>query len=286
MRPRPGSQRLRQLPGTRGLGWTRPARRPAVGLPAGRSAGLAVLRGRQPGAGRRQPRPRSLPSRGGPGCRAAAARRSSGRPRPSCELWELLRAVLGPAREIRASAAGDGHLRPAAGARPTRWCAGSGPDELDILLPASVAMFTEEVGVSPVGPDGGARLPGPGAELIGMGRAFARIEDGQVVFKAEIGAVTPHACQVQGVWVRPDLRGRGLAAAGHGRGGHRGAARRRAGGVAVRQRLQRPGPGRLPAGRASPRPPPSPPSCSEPARPGGPIGGTRVRRGQGGDRLR
>jgi len=36
----------------------------------------------------------------------------------------------------------------------------------------------------------------------------------QVMFKAEIGAVTPQACQVQGVWVRPELRGRGLAVAG------------------------------------------------------------------------
>jgi predicted GNAT family acetyltransferase len=35
-----------------------------------------------------------------------------------------------------------------------------------------------------------------------------------VVFKAEIGAVTPLACQVQGVWVPPELRGRGHAAAG------------------------------------------------------------------------
>src|SRR5262249_59113202 len=39
-------------------------------------------------------------------------------------------------------------------------------------------------------------------------------EDGRVIFKAEIGSVTPHACQVQGVWVRPELRGRGLAEAG------------------------------------------------------------------------
>nr|BFE87526.1 hypothetical protein GCM10020093_101270 [Planobispora longispora] len=35
-----------------------------------------------------------------------------------------------------------------------------------------------------------------------------------MVFKAEIGAVTPLACQIQGVWVHPDLRGRGHAAAG------------------------------------------------------------------------
>ena len=35
-----------------------------------------------------------------------------------------------------------------------------------------------------------------------------------MIFKAEIGAVTPQACQVQGVWVRPDCRGQGLAAPG------------------------------------------------------------------------
>lgn len=52
------------------------------------------------------------------------------------------------------------------------------------------------------------------AELIRDGRAFARIEDGRVMFKAEVGAVTPRACQVQGVWVPPDLRGRGLSETG------------------------------------------------------------------------
>jgi uncharacterized protein len=87
-------------------------------------------------------------------------------------------------------------------------------DELDTLLPASVAMFTEEVGVSPVGPDGGAAYRARVAELIRAGRSFARIEDGQVVFKAEIGAVTTLACQVQGVWVPPELRGRGHATRG------------------------------------------------------------------------
>jgi predicted GNAT family acetyltransferase len=35
-----------------------------------------------------------------------------------------------------------------------------------------------------------------------------------VLFKAEIGAVTPYACQVQGVWVDPELRGQGLSVAG------------------------------------------------------------------------
>jgi predicted GNAT family acetyltransferase len=32
------------------------------------------------------------------------------------------------------------------------------------------------------------------------------------MFKAEIGAATSRACQIQGVWVAPEYRGRGLAA--------------------------------------------------------------------------
>jgi predicted GNAT family acetyltransferase len=87
-------------------------------------------------------------------------------------------------------------------------------DEIDILLPASIAMFTEEVGVSPLAGDGGASYRARVAELVRSGRAFARIEDGRVLFKAEVGAATPSACQVQGVWVRPEFRGQGLAAPG------------------------------------------------------------------------
>lgn len=89
-----------------------------------------------------------------------------------------------------------------------------GAGELQILLPASIAMFTEEVGISPIGADGGAAYRARVSELIAHGRSFARIEAGTVVFKAEVGAVTPHACQVQGVWVPPDLRGRGHASRG------------------------------------------------------------------------
>ena len=102
------------------------------------------------------------------------------------------------------------------------------PDELDILLPACVAMFTEEVGVSPVGPDGGASYRSRVAELVRAGRAFARIEGGRVVFKAEIGSVTPAACQVQGVWVaaRP-ARPRAVGAGDGGGGRDRAAARSR-----------------------------------------------------------
>jgi predicted GNAT family acetyltransferase len=87
-------------------------------------------------------------------------------------------------------------------------------EEFDVIYPACVAMFTEEVGVSPNAGDGGVLYRARVAELIRDGRAFARIEDGRVLFKAEIGAVTPRACQVQGVWVPPDLRGQGRSVAG------------------------------------------------------------------------
>ncbi len=88
-------------------------------------------------------------------------------------------------------------------------------DELETIMPACVAMFTEEVGVSPLAGDGGLLYQARVAELVGAGRSFARFDDeGKVVFKAEIGAATDRACQIQGVWVAPEHRGKGVAAPG------------------------------------------------------------------------
>ena len=129
------------------------------------------------------------------------------------ELWRLLRPHWGPARDVRAAQplmAIDGPPEVAADPAVRRVRS----DEIDILMPACVAMFTEEVGVSPLAGDGGAAYRARVTELIRTGRAFARIEDGRVIFKAEVGAATPQACQVQGVWVRPEYRGQGLAAPG------------------------------------------------------------------------
>jgi predicted GNAT family acetyltransferase len=128
-------------------------------------------------------------------------------------LWSLLESSWGPARDVRANqplmAMSDRpRIAPDPLVRRVR------PAELDILYPACVAMFTEEVGVSPSNGDGGALYRARVAELIAQGRAFARIDDGRVVFKAEIGAATSEVCQVQGVWVEPSLRGRGLANGG------------------------------------------------------------------------
>jgi len=90
-------------------------------------------------------------------------------------------------------------------------------DEVDILLPACVAMFTEEVGVSPLAGGGAEPYRARVTELVRSGRAFARIEDGRVLVKAEVGAVGDGVCQVQGVWTDPALRGQGLGLAGMAR---------------------------------------------------------------------
>jgi predicted GNAT family acetyltransferase len=129
------------------------------------------------------------------------------------ELWETLEPYWGPPRAIR-------HVQPVMATSATPAVA---PDpavrrvrmeEFDIIYPACVAMFTEEVGISPSSGDGGVLYRARVAELIRAGRSFARIENGRVIFKAEVGAVTPYACQVQGVWVDPALRGNGISVHG------------------------------------------------------------------------
>jgi len=92
-------------------------------------------------------------------------------------LWALLRPRWGPARDVRPVQPvmvidGPPLVPPDPLVRRVRL------DELDILWPACVAMFTEEVGVSPTAGDGGASYRARLQQLIRAGRAFARIEGG------------------------------------------------------------------------------------------------------------
>lgn len=89
------------------------------------------------------------------------------------------------------------------------------PDDLVALYPACVAMYTEEVGVSPELNGGAEFYRTRVRQLIGRGWSFARFDtSGRVLFKAEVSAVSPHAAQIQGVWVAPAMRGQGLGTAG------------------------------------------------------------------------
>ncbi|WP_026316131.1 GNAT family N-acetyltransferase [Actinokineospora enzanensis] len=128
-------------------------------------------------------------------------------------LWAELAADWGPAREVRAdqplmAIRSTPLVTPDPLVRPVR------PDELDRYLPAAVRMFVEEVGVDPCLGDGGTGYRARVAELIAAGRAFARFEGGEVVFKAEIGALSSAVGQIQGVWVHPDRRGHGFGGTG------------------------------------------------------------------------
>src|SRR3954452_19468341 len=128
-------------------------------------------------------------------------------------LWDLLQPSWGPARDHRPrqplmAIEGPPAVTPEPRVRPVR------PREDDVLLPAAVAMFTEEVGVSPLRLDGGAGYRARVEDLVRAGQSLAWIEGGEVLFKAEIGAASRGVCQVQGVSVAAAPRGRGIGAAG------------------------------------------------------------------------
>ncbi|HEX6248119.1 MAG TPA: GNAT family N-acetyltransferase [Nocardioidaceae bacterium] len=128
-------------------------------------------------------------------------------------LWEHLEPHWGRPREVRwnqphLETSGPPEVGPDPLVRRTR------KEDLDVLYPACVAMYTEEVGISPELGGGGDMYRARVAQLVSKGWSFARIEDGRVLFKAEVAAVSPYACQVQGVYVDPDRRGEGLATAG------------------------------------------------------------------------
>lgn len=134
---------------------------------------------------------------------------------PTAALWALLERSWGTPREVRAHQPLLATTEPAAEVVPDPLVRRVGKHEIEALMPACVAMFTEEVGISPLAGDGGLLYQARVAELVASGRSFARFsEDGEVVFKAEVGAVTAGACQIQGVWVAPEHRGKRLSESG------------------------------------------------------------------------
>lgn len=124
-------------------------------------------------------------------------------------MWERLEQGWGPARDVR-------ECQPLMALRSRPKCE-TDPgvrrvrmDELDSYLVAAVDMFIGEVGIDPRMGDGGRGYRRRVANLIAAGRAYARFEHGQVVFKAEIGSQSPAVGQIQGVWVHPEWRGLSL----------------------------------------------------------------------------
>lgn len=83
--------------------------------------------------------------------------------------------------------------------------------DLEELLPAAAAMFTEEVGFDPVARYGEGYAARLRTLIAGQRCAIVTDVNGRVIFKADAGIVNLDAAQVQGVWLHPDYRGYGLA---------------------------------------------------------------------------
>lgn len=135
-----------------------------------------------------------------------------GRLPATADLWRELEPRWGPARAVRhrqlvmtstteAAVAHDPLVR--------RAVAG----DIEQFYEASIQMYIEEIGASPIAHDGGFAYRHRVWQLIRDGLAFVRIDDGEIVFKAELGALTRQCAQLQGVWVHPELRGQGMGTA-------------------------------------------------------------------------
>ncbi len=127
------------------------------------------------------------------------------------DLWSQAGALLARPREDRPGqpvysifeppAPGETGLRPAT------------LDDLDDLVPRCARAHEEELGVDPLRRDVDGFRWRTRAQ-IEDGRSWLWIEDGVIRFKAEASAWTPHAIQIQQVWVDPEVRGQGFGARG------------------------------------------------------------------------
>jgi predicted GNAT family acetyltransferase len=144
---------------------------------------------------------------------ARSGRRSSSIVGPAEEvmdLWSRISDSWGPAREVRAN-------------QPVMAIRNNSPVEIDHevrysnlsdleeLLPACIAMFTEEVGISPTSNGGGSAYRNRISELVSGRRSFVKYLGSELVFKAEVGTVGAGVAQIQGVWVKPEFRGQGIS---------------------------------------------------------------------------
>lgn len=137
------------------------------------------------------------------------------------DLWGRVEPWWGPARQVRTAQVSMAIAceprevgRAAVDAEPMRRTTLA---DYDALLPAAVHMFVGEVGYDPL-KHGRAAYEDRLSQLVRQGRSYVRYGevDGEraVLFKAEVGVVGGGVAQIQGVWVHPALRGRGLGTVG------------------------------------------------------------------------
>jgi uncharacterized protein len=82
-------------------------------------------------------------------------------------------------------------------------------DDLMLLMPVHAAMAYDESGVNPLDVDlNGFRLRC--ARRIENGRVWVLVEGGELVFKADVASETPECTYIEGVYVEPSSRQRGM----------------------------------------------------------------------------
>lgn len=81
--------------------------------------------------------------------------------------------------------------------------------DLDLIVPVHALTVLDESGVNPLETDPeGFRMRC--ARRIEMGRTWVYTENGNVIFKAEIVTQSPEVTYIEGVWVAPEKRGKGI----------------------------------------------------------------------------
>jgi predicted GNAT family acetyltransferase len=81
-------------------------------------------------------------------------------------------------------------------------------DDIEMVMPVHAGIAFDESGVNPMekDPEGFRRRT---ARRIEQGRVWVLVEDGRLIFKADIISETPGATYVEGVYVNPEERGKG-----------------------------------------------------------------------------
>lgn len=81
-------------------------------------------------------------------------------------------------------------------------------DDLDLVVPVHAQMAEDESGINPLStdPEGFRERT---ARRIMKGRVWVLVEQGRLIFKADIVADTPDCIYLEGVWVSKDERGQG-----------------------------------------------------------------------------
>src|SRR4029453_274805 len=82
-------------------------------------------------------------------------------------------------------------------------------DDLDLIVPAHARIAFDESGIDPLraDPEGFRQRC---ARRIELGQSWVLVEDGKLIFKAEVVSDTPEIVYLEGVWVDSEERSRGI----------------------------------------------------------------------------